>query len=283
MKILRAPPFYVNLINPLNRKIMKFKFTLLIITVLSISCRRDKTIPDPCANKVQTVANFETYEMLTDTMFLADTIFTNNRVKFKAIGDYESTAFNLSGDPRIFEYNEFSLPFAGYIGNVTVDFTAKKTPNTRCFPNDPGIYNKSKQIRLVEAFDKATLTLSPLLGRYKGSYDTNPTDSFTVRVEYFDSTKYDTGIFGRKNFYWISNFPKGYVNLSSNILYNDNLTELKNGFQPDDMGFKGFVEGGYYQTLYGLTKGYLNKTSDTLTILNSGVSIPTRKFVGKRI
>jgi hypothetical protein len=256
---------------------------LLLVLGLAIlfSCKPTEII-DPCKDALPTEAKFETYEILNDTMYLADTIFTTNTVKFKAIGQYDTTSFTLSGDPRSFNASEFNLPFGGFVGNVNVTFNAKKAPNTTCFPGDVGVYTKSKTIRLTHPVDKSKLTISPMVGKYKGSYDIAPTDSFIVSIDYFDSSKYPVGTFGSKNFYWISNFPKGFRSTWTILVLGD-YPELTFGYRPDNLGYKSFAHGHYNYSNFGLVMGNINKTNDTLTIVNRGGGVPNRKFIGKRI
>ncbi|MCX8020392.1 MAG: hypothetical protein N2747_07870 [Chitinophagaceae bacterium] len=222
-------------------------------------------------------AKFVVLERLTDTAFESDTIFRDNPVIFKAIGEYDSVLWKVGDDPRDFTSKQFGLIFFDFLGTVPVRFTGYLKPDSVCFPNAPKEYNAYQNITLVEQSTSGILTKSPLVGQYKGCYTHDPTDSFIVRFEFFDSAKYSVSFPGYKNFYWISNFPKGYVSTESITVA---FPELRQGRWPE-MGYKCFHFGKYYQ-YYGYSRGWL-QNHDTLIILNSGYQIPLRKFVGKRI
>jgi hypothetical protein len=162
--------------------------------------------------------------------------------------------WKVGNDPRNFTNTDFALNFYQFIGTVNINFTGRKTPNPQCFPGDSGVYSGSKKITLVEQFDRANLTKSPLLGRYKGAFTNRPTDSFIVRIEYFDSAKYDVTVTGTKNFYWVSNFPKNFrdTTSSSGLAY----PELSYG-QETDMGYKCMRFGSGGSITSGLSVGEL--------------------------
>jgi hypothetical protein len=211
-------------------------------------------------------------ELIGDTAFAADTIFRDNYVQFQATDTYESVTWKLGSDPTLRTLPEFSLSFINALGVVPIDFKGNKTPNTLCFPNDNGIYSSNKNLTMVEQVEKPLLTLSPLIGRYKGYFTNTPNDTFTVRLEYFDSTKYNTSITESKNFYWFSNMPKGFVSTLS-LPY----PELKNGYKIE-MGYKcfvfdwdDFVNGRAWISNYTL-------------FINYGQNFTERKkFIGKKI
>ncbi|HET9058047.1 MAG TPA: hypothetical protein VFN30_14475 [Chitinophagaceae bacterium] len=254
---------------------MKYAVSFLIILLLiSGSCKRN--CDNPCGGKVQPKAEFRIMETLSDTAFEADTIFRDNYVRFKALIQYDSVLWKLGYDPRNFIQQDFSLSFYTALGTVPITFKGYKQPTTNCFPADTGVYMATRNITLVEQVQKPILTLSPLIGRYQGSFTNNPTDTFTVRIEYFDSTKYDVMLTGNKNFYWVSNFPKGFVGTTTAAVV---YPELNQGCDIE-MGYKCFQFGNGTE-LNGWSRGWLK--NDTLTILNSGNTIPPRKFIGKRL
>ena len=100
-----------------------------------------------------------------------------------------------------------------------------------------------------------------MVGSYKGAYKESPQDSFTVRIDYFDSSKYDATMTGSKNFYWISNIPKGYVDTTSSsaIAY----PELRHGMSPE-MGYKCLQFGDLGNILMG--RGFATLRNDSLII-----------------
>jgi len=246
-------------------------YLLPIVVLFVFSCK--KHTEEPCAGKTQPVAEFRMSEVVGDTTFTADTIFRDNFVDFESLTNYQWQKWNIGNDPREFTQSNFNLTFINVLETITVNFTAYKNPDAICFPLDNGIYRGQKQFTVVEQFEKPILTLSPLLGRYHGYFTDNPADTFTVRVEYFDSTKYDVGLTGLKNFYWISNIPKGFNNTSTPAFV---YPELRNGLGPE-MGYKSFVFD-YNTCISG--KGWL--TNDTLMINYGNDFCGRKKFIGKR-
>lgn len=246
-----------------------------VLFLVLCCCKRDKQF-NPCTGKSQPKAEFRIVEMLSDTSFEADTVFRDNYVGFKTLESYDSTLWKLEGDPRDFTKPSFNLSFYNFLGTLSVTFKGYRVSDTFCFPRSNGIYTESRNLTIVEQFQKPYLTLSPLIGKYHGSFIDSPKDTFTVRIEYFDSTKYDSQITGGKNFYWISNFPKGLVGTSTPAYV---YPELGNG-RPIELGYKSFEFGANSEIPQGWCRGWLK--NDSLTILSSGSAVPIRKFIGVR-
>ena len=246
--------------------------TILVIVILFSGCKKHKT-ENICDGIKQPSGKFVTKEVLRDTAFTADTIFRNNYVQFLSLDNYESVNWKLGNDPRDWLSQDFSLSFFTALGSVPINFTGKNTPNNQCFPQDNGIYASSQKITLVEQVERPTLTISPLVGRYKGYFTNNPADTFTVRMEYFDSTKYNpllTG--GTSNFYWFSNMPKNFV---TTLFFP--YPELRNGFRVD-MGYKCFV---FEYDSYNQGKAWIS--NDTLNINYGNNIVGRKKFIGKKL
>jgi hypothetical protein len=239
----------------------------------TIHCKKHKQ--DPCERLTAPVANFALKETLSDTAFFTDTAYWDNSVNFVALDKYTNVNWKIGADPRDFTSADFNLVFYQFTGTIDVRFTGRSTPNTQCFPADSGVYSATKKLTLVEQFDRATLTRSPLLGRYRGAFTDTPTDTFTLRFEYFDSAKYDPSVTGNKNFYWVSNFPKGYNNLTNTGSY---YPELKNG-QPVEMGYKCAQFGGGGT---GEGQNFVELRGDTLKIYSRFNNV-RRRFIGRRI
>lgn len=246
---------------------------LILLIVLLGSCKKSST--NHCQNVLQYTDSFAIKEIVGDTAFYADTIFRDNYVQFESLLQYDSVRWKIGNDPRKFSDPQFSLSFVNNLLTIPITFTGYKQPNTSCFPGDNGMYMGEKQLTTVEQVDKSTLTLSPLIGRYQGAFTDAPADTFTVRIEYFDSAKYDVTMTGNKNFYWISNIPKGFVATSSPSL---EYPELSNG-QGIEMGYKSFVFGSSSACVQG--RGWLSK--DSLFINYGNAVCGRKKFVAKKI
>jgi hypothetical protein len=282
MKENKSPPQCIvfmdaNFKNHLSAINMKrtfhFKYILLVYVVAALSCKK-KHDNHPCEGLEKPNGAFVIKEMIGDTAFVTDTIFRDNYAQFQAGTLYENVNWKLGSDPRTFTQQEFTLSFFNTIGTLPVVFTGRKTPNTICFPGDNGSYSTTQNLTIVEQLDKPNVTISPLVGRYKGYFTDNPSDTFTTRIEYFDSTKYDIALTGSKNFYWLSNIPKGFQGTTSAAFV---YPELKQGLSVE-MGYKCLVFGTGSSNVQG--KGWLSH--DTLFI-NYGNAINSRKkFIGKK-
>jgi hypothetical protein len=251
---------------------------ILVAFVLHFcSCKKKREV-NPCDGLTQPKADFAFKEILNDTAFYADTIFRDNYVNFVASKPYQSVLWKIGNDPRDFKSANFTLSFVNSLETITVNFTGWSTPNTQCFPDDKGVYNGIKQLTIVEQFDKPNVTLSPLVGRYRGAFTNTPNDTFTLRINYFDSVKYDVTMTGSKNFYWISNIPKNYKDSTSSTSYA--YPELRSG-QPVEMGYKCLQFGSGSNSSTG--RGYAELVLDTLKIYYHNQLTGRKIFLGKRI
>ncbi len=252
------------------------RLILALVAVLLLASQCKKNNSDPCYGKTKPLASFVVKEIIGDTSFIADTIFRDNLVQFESLSQYDSVKWKLGNDPRVFTQSAFSLSFYNSLITIPIDFTGFKKPETNCFPTDNGIYAGTRYLTTVEQFDKAILKLSPLIGKYKGAYIDNPSDTFTVRIEYFDSAKYDPAVTGMKNFYWISNIPKDYRDTTSSVARR--YAELSYGQEPN-MGYKSLAFGT--ATFCYAGKAWL--IGDSLHIIVGGGGCPKKKFAGKRL
>jgi hypothetical protein len=247
-------------------------FILFIVTIgILWSCKKAPT--SECTGKVKPTGQFLLKEILNDTSFIADTVFRNNYVQMLAVDVYDSVTWKLGTDPRVWTSPNFTLNFSTASGTIPINFVGKKTPSPQCFPGDSGVYASSKSLTLLEQFDRSSLAISPLCGRYFGCFTDNPSDTFTMRIEYFDSTKYDPTRTGSPNFYWISNIPKGYTSLLG-LPY----PELQNG-QPIYMGYKCFQFGTSSNIVQG--RGWIS--NDSIFISYGNDIVGRKKFIGRKI
>ena len=249
-------------------RILLFALSVFLI----LSCCRDEEA-NPCLNMERPVADFRIMEVVGDTVFQADTVYRDNPIMFES-GDYSSVSWKVGDDARVFTQNQFVLYFTDVLATLQVRFRGSRNPLTSCFPDDDGFDEGIKHITILEQFDRERLTLSPIMGRYRGYFTDAPKDTFTIKVEYFDDEKYNTSVTGTKNFYWISNIPNGYQDNTSS--FSIRYPELRNGM-PMDMGYKGFVFGwGGASCESG--NGWLSQ--DTVRINYGGPQQCKRKFIG---
>jgi hypothetical protein len=247
--------------------------SLLLFFTFSIGTNCRKKHDNPCEGLAKPTGRFLIKEMIGDTAFIADTIFRDNYVQFQAIDDYGSVTWKLGSDPRDWTSPDFFLSLHTALGEVPIQFSGRKAPNPQCFPGDSGIYSSTRNLTMVEQVTKPYNTISPLVGTYTGYFINAPLDTFTVRLEYFDSTKYDASITGSKNFYWFSNMPKGFTSTTNAAAI---YPELKNGFSPE-MGYKCFV---FNYDSYHQGKAWLSHDS---LYINYGDNVVGRKqFIGRK-
>ncbi|TAD81910.1 MAG: hypothetical protein EAY75_16995 [Bacteroidetes bacterium] len=240
------------------------------MAVLLLACRK-QTLEDPCLNIVQPNGDFVFLEPVGDTSFAADTVFADNGAVFRPLAKYETETWKVGNDPREFEGPNFGLLFPEkYSETISVSFKGTAKPNSLCFPNDKGTYKATKKLTVVEQFDRATLTVSSMVGSYVGSYTDAPNDKWTVSLKYFDSAnKYSPSLTGVRNFYRLFNFPRVNPNTSGEV---KQYPELENSISIE-MGFKSFSYS--FDSEY-IGKGWL--IQDTLFILN-GHKPRVRKFI----
>jgi hypothetical protein len=249
-----------------------FVFFLAVILLMAFRCKKDM---NPCAGLTDPKADFAFKEVLTDTAFFADTVYGDNPVQFAALQPYKSVLWKVGDDPRQFTNSSFSLIFYPFLGSLNVQFTGRSDANPFCFPGDSGVYRGAKQLTIVEQADRATLTISPMVGKYRGAFNTTPNDSFTISIDYFDSAKYSP-ILGLRNFYWISNMPKGFVTTTNAGVF----PELKNGMDIE-MGYKCFEFGFFANITTG--KGFGELQGGTIKIYYQHPQTGRTIFIGKRI
>jgi hypothetical protein len=249
----------------------------LVFLLVVLGCKKRIEV-NPCEGLEPPTAEFYFKEVLTDTAFYADTIFRNNYVNFVASKTYQTVQWEIGSDPRDFTSANFNLSFHNILGTLNIHFTGRATPNTQCFPADNGIYTGTKKLTVLEQFEKPFLTISPMVGRYTGAFTNNPNDTFTVSIDYFDSTKYDVTLTGGKNFYWISNMPKGFRDTTSEPARQ--YPELRYGQRPK-MGYKSLQFGHGSSIRSG--KGSANLDNDILKVYYYNSLTGRQIFIGKRI
>jgi hypothetical protein len=245
---------------------------ILLLVLTAFRCKKDM---NPCAGLTQPKADFAFKEVLNDTSFYADTIFADNPVNFVALRPYKSILWKVGDDPRDFTTQDFYLNFPNFLGTIDVQFTGRNDANPFCFAGDSGVYRGTKKMTIVEQVDRSTLTISPIVGRYKSTFNTAPNDVFIVRIDYFDSAKYGP-LLGIRNFYWLSNIPKGFVTSTNASVF----PELKYGMEPE-MGYKCFSFGRYGDIITG--KGHGELAGDTLKIYYQHNQTGKKLFIGKRV
>ena len=72
-----------------------------ILMMMAVGCQKDSA-RDSCNGAVPAKAEFFVRENLSDTAFIADTVFRDNYVTFEAIGSYYSTVWSIGSDEGIY-------------------------------------------------------------------------------------------------------------------------------------------------------------------------------------
>jgi hypothetical protein len=159
-----------------NKPVFYWQACYCIVVGLLLNTCRDKE-PDPCKDLKPFEADFTINEVVDDTLFVTDTALINNYVVFKAAEDYDSYEWTVGTDERTFRSKSFPLRFEHPTGPLQVRLIAKRKPNVACFPNDNGIDTLTKTLTIVKEEQTA------IVGIYRGSLLSNPTDVFEVRIE----------------------------------------------------------------------------------------------------
>jgi hypothetical protein len=114
-----------------------------------------------------------------------DTFMVPSYVTFEALDpNAQSYEWRIGSDPRKRTGSKVTLLFqdAAVISEnpLPVTLKMKKIPNSKCLPNDPGVDSVTTFIYFLD-FDEW-----PLLGKYRGVDDTDPSKTFVIEI-YRDS------------------------------------------------------------------------------------------------
>lgn len=169
---------------------MKYFFVFNLVTFTSLllcGCpdSPDTIKPDPCEGVKPVVANFDTYEDLTDfkngtVRTKTDTFVHETGVTFKAEEDYDTYEWHIGYDDRVWTKKEFHLGFPDTEvkdgESILVTFIGRRKVNKECLPNDDGVDTLKKKIVIRSQKN------SKVFGKYIGGFTSNPKDTFTVEV-----------------------------------------------------------------------------------------------------
>ncbi len=137
----------------------------------------DPPEPDPCADAVPIAADFTLLEdFYADSLFATDTVLMGNFVHFVANEGYDSVRWRVGFDDRVFTDPSFRLRFLNITGTFPVQLIAWWTPDTLCFPEDPGVDTLQKLLEVVPWENSA------VIGTYHGYHQGTPEDTFTVQI-----------------------------------------------------------------------------------------------------
>ena len=175
---------------------MKSKIYLLIFLVpfllLLNQCAKcdDPSNPEcsnynPCYIQKRTSANFTISENdIYDGMWReydTDTILGRFGVNFKALIDTHQTKFEWHIGAGVYYTPNVYLTFGSVKTptHIPVTLIVRKTPNTKCFPDDDGIDTAT---RLLHVYPK-DISKIRVWGTYYGYYTNNPAKFYTVYVK----------------------------------------------------------------------------------------------------
>lgn len=177
-------------------RLILFAFVIVFFT----TCRKDKAFPpcddienpdcpnyDPCYGKNSVKADFNAYNYKNSisyspysdsvVFYVGRFVATESNANYTWIIDNTDT---LSGYYMNYGFGNGWQMSQSDTGLHTVKLIVQKQPNTTCFPSDDGIDSISKQIffKLPER--------AYICDYYKGSLNSNPSDSFIIRIAYND-------------------------------------------------------------------------------------------------
>lgn len=226
---------------------MRTPLLLSAVSLLLVSADCNKN-PDfnPCEGKEPFAADFTIEEKVGDTSFVTDKALAPGYVFFKAQGDYDSVRWIIGGPQNTSTKLQHVLYFENPEGSINVTFIGYRKPDTQCFPNDNGIDTVQKTFTVIRRDQNADI-----VGNFFGYNESNPADTFTVSVIYYDD------VWG----YFVKNLPKncpGYTTVGEAYPRNIGLNVAvgNSGFEIDDNSVVCSTVKGY-----GSTKG-----TDTLEI-----------------
>lgn len=166
---------------------MRFLLLILIISgLLTVqSCKKechDKSNPDcenydPCYGKSRTSADFTISEVVSGFPNETGEVWHNSYVQFTSKQDFDSYQWVIGTNKDTFYTKTCGLRDFPEGQTIQVRLIGKRTPNTKCFPDDDGIDTVYKSFK-VTAGD----SLLPILGEYEGYYDGYPNNKVTVKV-----------------------------------------------------------------------------------------------------
>jgi hypothetical protein len=173
-----------------------FFFATLCIILFIISCCKDDALPapDPCKGKTSFKADFTIEEKVGDTSFVTDKALAPGYIFFKAKGNYDSVRWYVGGIQNTSTNPNHVLYFQNPEGPVDVTFIGYKKPYTQCFPNDKATDTVRKTVIILPRDQTAAI-----VGRFHGYNESNPADTFSVTISYYDN------VWG----YYVKNLPKG--------------------------------------------------------------------------
>lgn len=226
-----------------------FLVSVLFIVLVSGSCRRNPPEPqlDPCKDKTPFRAAFTVEEKVGDTSFVSDKALAPGYVFFKAQGIYDSVRWFIGGQQNTSTNRNHVLYFQNPEGPVEVTFIGYKKPDTQCFPNDKATDTVRKTVTILPRDGSAAI-----VGRFQGYNESNPADTFSVTISYYDN------VWG----YFIKNLPKGcpgYTTGSESAPKNIGLTVIA--------GYSGFqIDAG--STACSIVKGFGKISSSDSIVVN---------------
>ncbi len=143
---------------------------------------------DPCLVENPVSADFKMESKLTyaygyDTIYIEETSQAGlGVIRFTAVEEGANYKWYIGADT--FYTRSFELLFteSGVILGSTISFTliVEKEPNPVCHPNDNGKDTVTKSLKFIDRCDYS------ISNKFYGSFESNPNDSFEVKIETFN-------------------------------------------------------------------------------------------------
>lgn len=158
-----------------------------VLLLFCFSCKDEPEVPlDPCQDAQPFTANFHIEEHVGDSLVVSDSILFYNLVTFEAPGFYSSFEWKIGEDVRTFDTRRVTLRFLeDAVGEIPIRLIATGPPNTTCYPMDNGIDTLEQTLHVI------TWKQAPMIGKYKGYFDSNPDDDQQVVEIKFISSQED--------------------------------------------------------------------------------------------
>jgi len=190
---------------------MKFKFkTLLIMGVVIftiISCHHHHSDPCPSSSTrtsadftvAQVVTNFETnyYNLNCDTCVQGELQFSLKD------NSAESVKWKIGSDTTTFTKKSFNLNFPDSILTLPITCIVRKSPNTKCFPDDDGVDTVTKVIVIKGFYNRL------YFGTFHGYNIDSPSQYFDIKLSKKDTTNQCDVCSGCNDYLNVHNLPEG--------------------------------------------------------------------------
>lgn len=166
---------------------MRIAVVVSVVMIISIAIHfggcDSSELPNPqdqCNSKKPFTGDFIIFENVGDSLVETDSILAYNYVTFRASADYDTYAWTIGDDPRIFTEKEVTLRFTEATEKVNVILLSTKVRDS-CFPSDP------TEVTVAKSFSIIQWQYAPIIGSYAGHFESTPNLKDTIKITYTEN------------------------------------------------------------------------------------------------